>query len=258
MNSFGFGGSNAHVVLESADDYLRDTAQTTPFGLNGGISAVADRAICTPGVKHVAAGGDISTLPQKLLESLESAELETPINQNSDTNLNKSETETLPPRLLVLSAADEDGIKRQAIELSQYLKTHVPQSQPQLLEDVTYTLNTRRTQLAWRSYAIVDSASAPAVLEEALSKPNRRATTGAPVNIGFVFTGQGAQWARMSHELLEWPVFKDSILESQRILGDLGCTWTLIGNLIRSAHDIATCTNSGNQMSLRRAPMTVK
>lgn len=50
----------------------------------------------------------------------------------------------------------------------------------------------------------------------------------------FVFTGQGAQWARMGLELLERAVFKDSVNKSREILEQLGCDWDPIKELSKA------------------------
>jgi acyl transferase domain-containing protein len=52
---------------------------------------------------------------------------------------------------------------------------------------------------------------------------------GTPV-VGFVFTGQGAQWARMGHELMVYhPSFLATIRKLDQFLGSLpnGPDWTL-------------------------------
>lgn len=52
--------------------------------------------------------------------------------------------------------------------------------------------------------------------------------------LGFVFTGQGAQWAGMGRELLEYSVFKDSITRSDHYLREVGCTWSLEEEICRA------------------------
>lgn len=52
-------------------------------------------------------------------------------------------------------------------------------------------------------------------------------------NILFVFTGQGAQWARMGYELLEHHIFHQSMVRSREILYELGCKWDLLEELAK-------------------------
>ncbi len=49
-----------------------------------------------------------------------------------------------------------------------------------------------------------------------LSRPSGKPT------IGFVFTGQGAQWYAMGRQLLQYPVFLKSMEDSDRSLKKLG------------------------------------
>lgn len=48
--------------------------------------------------------------------------------------------------------------------------------------------------------------------------------------VAFVFTGQGAQYARMGEELFKYPYFKDSLIDSETELYKLGCRWSLTSN----------------------------
>lgn len=49
--------------------------------------------------------------------------------------------------------------------------------------------------------------------------------------LAFVFTGQGAQWARMGMQLMDFPLFQQVIQEANDVLLSLGATWSLIGEL---------------------------
>lgn len=59
--------------------------------------------------------------------------------------------------------------------------------------------------------------------EYSLSRPSGKPT------IGFVFTGQGAQWYAMGRQLLQYPVFLKSMEDSDRSLKKLGSQWSLLG-----------------------------
>lgn len=57
-----------------------------------------------------------------------------------------------------------------------------------------------------------------------------------PPNIGFVFTGQGAQWWAMGRELIwAYPIFRDTLVEAERCLIEFGATYSLIEELHRDA-----------------------
>jgi acyl transferase domain-containing protein len=133
-------------------------------------------------------------------------------------------------RLFILSAGDENGPKRQAKALSRYLSQHANTIDSKFLENLSYTLNIRRTALAWRSYAVIDSTDNLFSLEQAISKPVYNSSTN--LGLGCVFTGQGAQWVGMGRELLSCTIFKESIMRSQNYLFHLGCKWSLLSKFL--------------------------
>lgn len=133
-----------------------------------------------------------------------------------------------PAKLLVWSAADEQGLYRLSRLYSQYFKERLHVVNEKLIGDLAFTLNTRHNSLAWKSFVVVKSFDELSSLDQAISKPVHGAAKRP--HIGFAFTGQGAQWYGMGRELLMYSAFKISLLRSQRILRDLACEWSLLGN----------------------------
>ena len=94
------------------------------------------------------------------------------------------------------------------------------------LEALSFTLSERRTKLLWRSFNVIASTGDLRHTKATASKPSRSNLFN---KIAFVFTGQGAQWPGMGRELLELPLFRNSLEDADRIFRTLGCEWSLIG-----------------------------
>lgn len=151
-------------------------------------------------------------------------------NQNdTDSNLQAS-----TPKLLVLSASDEGGLKRLAAEYTRFFSSMSPSpySFDSYLESLAYTLNSRRSLLPWKSYLTAESMADLTQLGAKISHGQR--SVSKP-RVGFVFTGQGAQWAGMGRQLGSFDVFEQRLREAEEFLIGLGCRWHLRGTqLLRS------------------------
>ena len=69
------------------------------------------------------------------------------------------------------------------------------------IADLAYTLSVRRSKFLQRAFAITTAGSSAASLEE--STMTFAKCSASPQSVGYIFTGQGAQWPRMGAELLE-------------------------------------------------------
>ena len=133
------------------------------------------------------------------------------------TKLNINDTR---PNLLVFSANHAESLRRSVQNHESYLS-----SNPDSLNDLSYSLSTRRQPLSLRAYCV---ASEGDPLE--LSRINKATETP---NLVFTFTGQGAQWARMGRELFsKEPAFADTIGALDKFLSLLPNPpqWSLRGN----------------------------
>ncbi|CAG8960790.1 hypothetical protein HYFRA_00002327, partial [Hymenoscyphus fraxineus] len=197
VNSFGFGGANAHAVLDDAYNYLKSR------GLVG---------------KHCTV-----PLPPKRDELMTSPQI-----ISGSTGSSKTEQ----ARLFVWSAAEESGVKRLADVYSKYTRSSLSASTPDFLANLSYTLSEKRSNLPWKGFAVADSVeSLQYCLDNGLTTPIR---SGRPPTLGFIFTGQGAQWYAMGRELLEYPVFKSIVEEASTAFRSFGCSWDLIDELMQS------------------------
>ncbi|SPO04420.1 related to lovastatin nonaketide synthase [Cephalotrichum gorgonifer] len=172
VQNFGFGGTNAHVILESA---------STPASTNG-----------INGVEHA-----------------------------------EAQVQTKDPRLFAFTAKSKDSLHAGIKETREWVDSHGDDVN---LEDLAYTLGSRRSLMIWRSACVAHSAQD---LHSSLEKlVGNRASVSRPPPVVFVFNGQGAQWFAMGRELLqiEGP-FRASIHKSDEVLKSLGLAWSLLEEL---------------------------
>ena len=159
VSSFGYGGTNAHLVIEAADHLC-------PWYSHGQPKATA--------------------------------------NYDYDNTAPR-------PLLVAMSAHDTPTLRRN-------IAAHQAVAADYHLADLAYTLNCRRTRFAGaRGYAI----AAPGHEVEALSPDGFAygAALSRPATLGFVFTGQGAQWARMGAEAMTtFPRFAETMSALDRVL----------------------------------------
>lgn len=78
--------------------------------------------------------------------------------------------------------------------------------------DLAYTLGERRTKHTSRGYYVGSQSTIQEDLEIGNFRLTRAETAPVKLPVGFIFTGQGSQWAQMGKELLEeFPGFRKSI-----------------------------------------------
>jgi acyl transferase domain-containing protein/NADPH:quinone reductase-like Zn-dependent oxidoreductase len=169
INNFGFGGTNAHVVMERAPIKTRNEDASAP-------------------------------------------------------------KEDPTRKLFILSAADKVSCQSLISNLGVYLEQRPEMFQRELMSNVAYTLGQRRSLLPWR---VAIPATESFDLVEKLSKGTITPVkeSGSP-RIGFVCTGQGAQWWAMGRELYEkYPIFNKTLDKASDILTQLGAPYNLIDEL---------------------------
>ena len=145
VNSFGYGGANAHAILESAVSH-------TPVEY-------------THKRKNPARDGNLTVLPFSGCDK----------------------------RALL------ERVKDVALEFTQ-----------ENLDDLAFTLGSGRSGLSSRGYLLVDKESS--VYDVSTEKLRTLDSEPQTLPIAFVFTGQGAQWPRMGHELFAaFPIYRQTI-----------------------------------------------
>ncbi|RWA10956.1 hypothetical protein EKO27_g4170 [Xylaria grammica] len=132
-----------------------------------------------------------------------------------------------PIKLLVWSAADEGAVRRMIKDFEVYYGSSVIHN-PSKLNQLAYTLAERRSRMAWRAFATLDATESfkgDSLL--ALTKPIRALNRSV---LAFIFTGQGAHYADMGLELLQYPVFERALGGINHVYAEVGCRWNLIGS----------------------------
>ena len=134
-------------------------------------------------------------------------------------------------KLLIFSAYDREGLNRQKQSFCSYLQTQSAElsqiEDKQLLSDLAFTLSERRSLLGWKTYAVASSLNELQCGLQTKEAEIPFFRSSGSSRLGFIFTGQGAQWARMGEELNQYPTFRQSISKSDYYLrSTLGCTWS--------------------------------
>ncbi|KAJ0295368.1 hypothetical protein COL516b_012632 [Colletotrichum fioriniae] len=177
VNSFGYGGTNAHTIIES---------------------------------------------PRSLLASPQAYKYSMPGN-TSKGKLARGTVNRNRPYLLLFSAHEIGALKRNLAALG---KVAVDYS----LLDLSYTLANHRTRFPSKGMLVTTPATLHGTFINGtpeLALADRKETAHV---LGFVFTGQGAQWARMGAQLMTYyPTFLMSIRRMDMVLEDLddAPSWTL-------------------------------
>ncbi len=171
VNSFGYGGSNAHVVL---DEYRGSKNHITSYA--------------------------------------------------ADTDDLFAEDERLPrPQVLVFSANDQQSLRNQFSAVDRHLSDPAVRVR---LRDLAYTLAERRSRHYHRAYTLADDVRLD-------SQSLEWGTANAePPKIGFIMTGQGAQWSEMGKDLLDnFPAARRRVRHLDKVLGHVSDppTWSLFG-----------------------------
>ncbi|KAI0552681.1 beta-ketoacyl synthase domain-containing protein [Xylaria curta] len=194
VNSFGYGGTNSHVILESLSSFLENSNWPT-----------AELLPTRRRAPELSINGN-------------GPELE-PLNHRNGNDVTPARDS--PLRLFVLSANTETSLKNYAHKLSAWMLKRNPSERK--FADISRTLLTRRSLLPWRHTVVVANSHD---LSDKLHSV--RATRATPIcQLAFIFTGQGAQWAGMGKELIQFPAFERSISKSEKLLLRMGCDWHL-------------------------------
>ena len=118
--------------------------------------------------------------------------------------------------------------------LKQYLSLRLDDKNDSFLGDLAFTLGQRRSLLPWKATYIADSLTS---LISSLEKPDLHPLRSVKVpRVGFVFTGQGAQWHGMGRELFGSNlVFASAIDAAANAILKIGASYNLRDEILRDA-----------------------
>jgi len=195
VNSFGFGGANGHCIIDHVNVVLPDYVKPGVFRRSSANSNITENSL----YENPNGNGSITPPPEHSVLT---------------SNLKKIMRADAPTRQLVLlpfSAHSTSSLKLNINALS-----NVIEQWP--LADIAYTLGCKRSRLQQRTFSIVNKDD----ITLGLAVENRIFTSPVQtVNIGYVFTGQGAQWHAMGTQLFEYSVFQAAIAYLDYVMREL-------------------------------------
>ncbi|TLD29138.1 hypothetical protein PspLS_03477 [Pyricularia sp. CBS 133598] len=267
INSFGVGGSNAHVVMDDALHFLQ------AYSLVGNHRTVAfPRLPGSSNTRRIVSQGDSG------VEFTDSdSELKTPDGTHSpdstgehskDMNFDSSCTNTDTPQttdnsqqlkpsvvacpevlssslsrlaitdeeaqqsqLFVFSSSDKDGVSRVVNQIADYLAKKTKQYRPNTRDQPKFLRDLSYTLACKRTrhpWRSFVVAKTQSSLSAMLQEKPLATRAASEPQLAFVFTGQGAQWPAMGRDLMEYPTFRESLYKAEEYMTQtLRCPWSL-------------------------------
>ncbi|PVH88801.1 hypothetical protein DL98DRAFT_477463 [Cadophora sp. DSE1049] len=221
VQSFGYGGTNAHVIVEDARGYLQALQYRNQSITNTTLTATSqiERSTGTDSDST-----DEIPSSEKSWQAIEKPGSTSPPDHATDSETSSS-TAIGSSRLYVISAYGEGAGKEYVTNLHNHLMEQTMDNQ--LMGSLAETLCNHRSSLPWKTSI---PASSPSELISGLRHASFTHSTKLP-SIGFLFTGQGAQWYGMARSLLQQDRFRESLDLCNQVIRSLGADWSVIDEL---------------------------
>ncbi len=218
VSSFGFGGTNAHIILQEAGVRNQEPGVRSAEGTGQRTAGTAPLR----GASFRLPPGQESEFKNKStfieLSSTDNQDL-----KQFSQNVHKLSTDRERPlHLLTLSAKNEEALRCLVKRYQDYLASH-----PQVsIADVCFTANTGRSHFDHR-LAVVAQSREDFIAKLASSEENKQPgglyrgqiTKSKQQKIAFLFTGQGSQYVGMGYQLYQTqPTFRQAIDRCAEIL----------------------------------------
>ncbi|KAI0910933.1 hypothetical protein F4823DRAFT_561459 [Ustulina deusta] len=216
VNSFGFGGANAHAIIESYTPEVHNATLATRSGPES-----------RPTIGHSEqATGVLASQPHPNAHSASA-----------------STASAIPFYLpLVVSAASHKSLR----DVVQSYRTYLSENEVNIHE-LSWHQHSRRTSLPYQvAFSAATTSEAVGALDSLLllneltipaERVSRSKVSESPLRILGIFTGQAAQWATMSMSLLQQnSVYRNTIRKLDGILKSCNppCAWTLEEQIMAS------------------------
>ncbi|KAL2441683.1 Highly reducing polyketide synthase sdnO [Exophiala dermatitidis] len=212
VNSFGFGGTNAHVILGGCPSYAVQNhcdLEVRTFVNSNGTNTCGNKF----DISCAGRNGEVRELPEAQRRT-----------RNDSVNLLVGQGSH--PFLFLVSARSKESLKSNIENLKSWMVKNSPR--PHILQKVSRTLATRRSTFSWRA-SFNGRVNSEIIHAVGSARIGKAATSSRTI---FLFTGQGAQYATMGRELIRCnPVFANSLRKSEEILRSLGASWNLLEEL---------------------------
>lgn len=218
VNSFGFGGSNFHAVIDDAAHYLSER----------GIRAKHNTTLLD-GTQEAKMPPLTSTEATRAVEAFR-RELAT---QTGDNSLMRQNTKS---HIFVFSAQNYDSLWGNLTSLLTHVSSSDCPDDEKYLENLAYTFGCLKTTLEWKTSFVATSmggfkSKLAAALKGDFTPPSEQHTSP---RVAFVFGGQGAQWFAMGRELMGFDIYAHSIAVASKFMSEkLGSEFNLVAELMK-------------------------
>ncbi|KEY72258.1 hypothetical protein S7711_00257 [Stachybotrys chartarum IBT 7711] len=204
LNSFGFGGSNAHCIMDDAFHTLERLS----------LSAIHCQSILSP--------------PSSRFDQCPFLSDDKPYGNGTIGESLRHETNgDAVYKLLAWSAKDENALKRMIQSHARFWDTSIRGCKARM-NSLARTLATRRSIMSWRSFAVLAPDS---LMNPATTSATKSLRSSSDRKLAFVFTGQGAQYAKMGSDLRQYPIFQSVLARADTLLHELGADWSVFDEL---------------------------